>query len=48
LIQPGLVNARKRTLLPVDLQSQQLADALARYLALLGLKWQQAPVASRH
>ena len=46
LTQPSLVNARKRTLLPVVLQRQQLADALARYLVLLGLKRRQAPVAS--
>ncbi len=45
LVQPSLVNARKRTLLPAVLQRQQLADALARYLALLGLKLRQAPVA---
>lgn len=44
--QPSLVNARKRTILPVVLQRQQLADALARYLALLGLKRRQAPVAT--
>jgi hypothetical protein len=46
LTQPSLVNARKRTLLAVVLQRQQLADALARYLTLLGLKRRQAPVAS--
>ena len=38
LTQPSLVNARKRALLPVVLQRQQLADALARYMAQLGLK----------
>jgi len=38
LTQPSLVNARKRTLLPVVLQRQQLADSLARYMAQLGLK----------
>jgi hypothetical protein len=38
LVQPSLINARKRTLLPVVIQRQALADALARYLAQLGLK----------
>jgi hypothetical protein len=38
LTQPTLINARKRALLPVVLQRQQLADALARYLNLLGLE----------
>ncbi len=36
--QPTLVNARRRTLLPVVLQRQQLADALARYMGQVGLK----------
>jgi len=38
LTQPSLVNARRRTLLPVVVQRQQLADALARYMNMLGLK----------
>ncbi len=38
LSQPSLVNARRRTLLPVVVQRQQLADALARYMSMLGLK----------
>jgi hypothetical protein len=38
LVQPSLVNARKRALLPVVLQRQQLADALARYMTQLGLE----------
>ena len=38
LQQHSLVNARKRTLLPVVRERTQLADALARYLAMLGLK----------
>lgn len=38
LAQPCLINRRKRTLLPVIPQRTQLADALARYLAALGLK----------
>ncbi len=38
LTQPSLVNKRARALLPVVRERQQLADALARYLALLGLE----------
>src|SRR6516162_7958000 len=38
LAQPSLINARKRMLLPVVQQRQQLADALARYLGQLGLE----------
>lgn len=38
LTQPTLVNARRRALLPVVRERQQLADALARYLAQLGLE----------
>jgi len=38
LKQPSLVNARRRALLPVVRERTQLADALARYLVLLGLK----------
>jgi len=38
LAQPSLVNKRKRVLLPVVIQRQQLADALARYLSALGLQ----------
>jgi hypothetical protein len=38
LSQPSLVNARRRTLHPVVVQRQQLADALARYMNMLGLK----------
>jgi hypothetical protein len=37
LTRPTLINARKRALLPVVLQRQQLADALARYMTQLGL-----------
>ena len=36
--QPSLINHRKRTLLPVVVQRQVLADALARYLGQLGLE----------
>ena len=46
LSQPSLVNARKRSLLPAVLERQRLADALARYLVLLGLKRRQAPLPS--
>lgn len=38
LRQPTLVNARKRALHPVVLQRQQMCDALARYMSLLGLE----------
>ena len=38
LMQPSLVNARKRSLLPVVIQRQALADGLARYLSQLGLE----------
>jgi hypothetical protein len=38
LVQPSLVNARRRALHPVVLQRQQLADGLARYLTQLGLQ----------
>lgn len=37
LVQPSLVNARKKSLLPVVKERQQLADGLARYLQALGL-----------
>jgi hypothetical protein len=38
LIQPSLVNARKKSLLPVVRERQALADGLARYLQTLGLE----------
>jgi hypothetical protein len=38
LVQPSLVNARKRALLPVVRERQQLADSLARMLERLGLE----------
>jgi hypothetical protein len=46
--QHTLVNARKRTLLPVILQRQQLADSLARYLNQLGLEKRRARVPDLH
>ena len=44
LTQSTLVNSRKRSLIPVVLQRQTLADALARYLSLLGLERKQKTV----
>jgi len=41
LTQPTLVNVRKRSLIPVVLQRQTLADGLARYLSQLGLERQR-------
>jgi hypothetical protein len=38
LNQPSLINVRKRSLIPVVKERQQLADGLARYLAQLGLE----------
>jgi hypothetical protein len=38
LSRPTLVNSRKKTLLPVVIQRQTLADGLARYLGQLGLE----------
>ena len=46
LIQPSLVNGRKRALLPVVRERQGLADSLARYLAQLGLERRAKPVPS--
>jgi hypothetical protein len=38
LTQDSLINKRKRSLLPVVLQRQSLADGFARYLSQLGLE----------
>ena len=38
LEQPTVISKRKKALYPVVLQRQQLADALARYLSMLGLE----------
>lgn len=38
LVQPSLINMRKRCLLPVVRERTQIADALARYLGMLGLE----------
>jgi hypothetical protein len=43
LTQPSLVNSRKRSVLPAVIQRQQLADALARYLIMLGLRRRRHP-----
>jgi len=37
LVQPSLINARKKSVLPVVRERQTLADGLARYLSQLGL-----------
>jgi hypothetical protein len=44
--QRSLVNAKKKAAHPVLLQRQQLADALARHLAMLGLERKAKPVMS--
>jgi hypothetical protein len=38
LSQPTLINKRKKSLLPVVRERQQLADGLAKYIAMLGLE----------
>jgi hypothetical protein len=43
MTQPSLVNKRKRSLFPVVLQRQTLADGLARYLGQLGLERRVKP-----
>jgi hypothetical protein len=42
--QPSIVNAKKRTLLPVVMQRQALADSLLRHLTALGLERKAKPV----
>ena len=44
LVQPSLVNARKKALLPVVRERQALADGLARYLQQLGLERKAKPL----
>lgn len=46
LAQPSLVDKRRRAILPVVRERQQLADALARYLVQLGLERRQPPALS--
>ena len=41
LQQPSLIDKRKRAVLPAVRERQSLADALARYLAMLGLERQR-------
>ena len=38
LTQPSLINARRRAILPVVRERQQLSDALSKYLCALGLE----------
>ncbi len=44
LQQPSLINLRRRALLPVVIQRQQLADGLLRALEKLGLERRAKPV----
>jgi hypothetical protein len=46
LAMPSLVNKSKRRIFAVVKERQQLADALARYLGLLGLERRARPVPS--
>src|SRR5262245_25095470 len=46
--QPTLVNSRRRTLFPVVLQRQQLADSLAKYLNQLGLERRNSKAPDLH
>lgn len=48
LQQSSLINGRKKSVYPVVLQRQQLADALARYMGQLGLKRRAKPTKSLH
>jgi hypothetical protein len=48
LVQPSLINKRKRALIPVVRERTQLADALARYLSALGLERKMKQVPSLH
>jgi hypothetical protein len=42
--QPSIVNAKKRSLLPIVIQRQTLADSLLRHLTALGLERRPAAV----
>lgn len=46
LTQPSLVDRRRRAVLPVVRERQQLADALARYMQALGLERRAKPALS--
>ena len=46
LSQSTLINTRRRSLWPVVRERQALADALARYMTLLGLERRRAPIKS--
>jgi hypothetical protein len=46
LAQPSLIDKRRRAVLPVVRERQALADALARYMAMLGLARQAPPLKS--
>ncbi len=46
LVQPSLINKRKRALLPVVRERTQLADSLARHLSALGLERRAKPTQS--
>ena len=43
--QKPLINAHKKTLIPVVKERQQLADSLARYMTMLGLEKKVKPLA---
>ena len=44
LQQKSLINSRKKSVLPVVRERQQLADSLARYMTILGLERKAKPV----
>jgi hypothetical protein len=43
MLQPSLINKRKRTVIPVVRERMQLSDSLARLLTQLGIERQTAP-----
>jgi hypothetical protein len=44
--QPTLINRRRRSVLPVVRERQQLADSLAKYMNMLGLERRTKPIQS--
>jgi len=46
MLQPSLINRRRRAVLPIVAQRMQLSDSLARLLAQLGLQRHAKPVPS--